>query len=396
MSIKYPYGQPWITDDDRAAVARVLEGTMLTRGEETTLFEGELAAKFGAGHAVVCNTGTAALHLAYMALGVGPEKNLLTSPVTFLATANAAKMVGSEVSFCDVDPGTGLMDLAALRATLETADNPIHAIAPVHLAGLACDMPAIREIADEFGCKIIEDAAHAPGALYRDSHGTDHRVGACRHSDALIFSFHAVKHIAMGEGGALLTNDPDVADKARLMRNHGMNRNPNDWQHAPEPGAPWYYEMQELGWNYHIPDILCALGRSQLQRLEEGIERRAHMVALYEKLLRGINNITLPPQLPEGYRHAWHLYPLAVDFAAIGMTRSEVMDKLAARGVGTQVHYTPLYHHPYYRQESSPFPGAEAYYANTLSVPLHPGLTDDDISDISNSIKAVIRNRDGD
>lgn len=395
MSLKYSYSQPWITNDDRTAVARILNGTMLTRGEETKLFEDELATAFGAKFAVVCNTGTAALHLAYLALGLGPERNLLTAPITFLATANAAKMVGADVLFCDVDPATGLMDPAALRVTLETAENPVHAIAPIHLAGRSCDMSAIKGIADEFNCRIIEDAAHAPGALYRGSQGSAHPVGACHHSDALIFSFHAVKHIAMGEGGALLTNDPNVADKARLLRNHGMSRNAEDWQNPPEPGAPWYYEMQELGWNYHVPDILCALGRSQLQRLEEGIRRRTHLVSLYEQHLREINYISLPPPPPEGFTHVWHLYPLAVDFTALDKTRSEVMEELAARGVGTQVHYTPLYHHPYYRETSPRLPGTEAYYANTLSIPLHPELTEQDISDISGSIKAVICSRDG-
>lgn len=394
--LKYPYSQPWVTQDDRNAVARVLNGTMLTRGEETTLFERELEARFSVAHAIVCNSGTAALHLAYMAIGLGPNKRLLTSPVTFLATANAAKMVEAEVSFCDVDSMTALMTPETLRAALESVDGPVDAIAPVHLSGRACDMPVIKEIADEYGCKIIEDASHSPGAVYTDAQGGDHVVGACRHSNALIFSFHAIKHISMGEGGALLTNDSVIAEKARLLRNHGMSRNPHDWLNAPEPNAPWYYEMQELGWNYHAPDILCAFGRSQLERLDEGVARRAHIAGLYEKLLGGVEHITLPPSMPHGYRHVWHLYPLAVNFIAIGMTRTEVMNKLAAKGVGTQVHYIPLYHHPYYHKEGFKLSGVETYYANTLSIPIYPGMTDEDVSDISNAIKSIICKRGND
>ncbi len=270
---------------------------------------------------------------------------LLTSPITFLATANAARTCGANVVFADVDPATGNLTADSVLRTLDAANQRISALCVVHLGGRACDMAAIRSVTAEKGIALVEDACHAPLATYTDSE-KEFSVGACAHSDIAVFSFHPIKHVAMGEGGAVLTNDAVLAERARLFRNHGMIRDPRQWRNAPEPNAPWYYEMHEIGWNYRASEMQCALGLSQLSRLESGIRRRREIAARYDALLSGLNHLTLPIR-DEG--HVWHLYAVAIDFDAIGKTRGQVMTELAARGIGTQVHYVPVNSQPYYR-----------------------------------------------
>lgn len=386
MTLRFPYARPTLSDDDVAAVTEVLRDQYLTQGPRVEAFETELAASLGAEHAVTCSSGTAALHLAYLAAGLGPDRGLLTSPITFLATASAARMCGAPVVFADVNPATGNLDPAAMRETLRATRVPVAAIAVVHLGGRACDMVAFRDIADEFDCLLIEDASHAPGAHYRDQAGAAYPVGGCRHSQLATFSFHAIKHIAAGEGGAVLTNDAALADKMRRWRNHGMIREADDWTNPPEGDAPWYYEMHELGYNYRLTDLQCALGRSQLRALGDSVTRRRQIAALYDSALANLNAVT-PPPAPTLDGHAWHLYQIAIDFAALGKTRGEVMRGLARRGVGTQVHYIPLYRQPYFRAAArEPLAGAEAHYAATLSIPMYPSLTDRDVNTIVGEI----------
>ncbi len=390
--MRYPYSRQEITPDDIAAVTTALTGEHLTQGPQVAAFEQEFATALGAPHAIACSNGTAALHLAYLAANLGPERGLLTSPVTFLATAAAARMCGAPVAFADVDPGSGNLTPATVAAALAKTAKPIAAITTVHLGGRVTDLAALREIADAHDCLLIEDACHAPGATYRNAAGVAHHVGACRHADMAVFSFHAIKHIAMGEGGAVTLRDPDCAHRLRTIRNHGMSRRPEDWQHPPEPDAPWYYEMADIGYNYRLTDVQCALGRSQLRRLDESLRKRRRIAAFYREHLDDIPFVRLPALPPEPEEHAWHLFSLAIDFTALGRTRGEIMRALADAGVGSQVLYIPLHHQPYYREQTNrPLPGADAYYAQSLSIPMYPQLTDDDLQEIVAVIRRVLR-----
>ena len=325
MSIRFPYSRQDVTDADIRAVAESLKSAFLTQGDNLTAFEAALAKKLGVKHAVACNSGTAALHLAYLALDLGPDRGLLTSPLTFLATATAARMCNAPVIFADADATTGNLTPEAAKAALDRRQVPIAAITAIHLGGRACDLAGLRRLTKERGLALVEDACHAPLAAYHDGDRL-FSIGACAHSDVAVFSFHAIKHVAMGEGGALVTNDDVIADRARLYRNHGMTRNPNDWSSAPEPDAPWYYEMHEIGWNYRATEMQCALGLSQLGRIDESIHRRRQIAKRYDELFAGLNHLTTP--LPDD-GHVWHLYPVAIDFAAVGKTRGRVMRELA-------------------------------------------------------------------
>lgn len=391
MTIRFPYSRPDVTDADVDAIVAAARSQFLTQGPRVADFEAALAQRFTGRDAIVVNSGTAALHLIYLALGLGPDAGLLTSPLTFLATANAARMCGAPVAFADVDPITGLVTPQTIAAALQQATVPIKVITVVHLGGRVCDMEGIAAVAEAHGCKVVEDACHAPGAWTAATRTGSHPVGACSHSAAAAFSFHAIKHVSMGEGGALLTNDPELAARARTLRSHGMLRNPADWQSPPEENAPWYYEMHEVGWNYRADEIACALGLSQFRRLDNALEARSRQVALYDRLLADIPFLTRPSVPQDQRTHAWHLYSVAIDFARVGKSRSEVMTQLAERGIGTQVHYIPLVHQPYYRpMASGGFPGVEAYYRATLSIPLYTSLSADDQNQIAESIRAVL------
>ena len=389
MNIKYPYSRPDVTSDDLAAITRAAGGQFLTQGPMVEAFERALCARLGGREAVVCNSGTAALHLIYMALGIGPTAGLLTTPVTFLATASAARMCGAPVGFVDVDLKTGLMTPETLAAAFNEAAFPVKAVAVVHLGGRVADLAGLSAVAARHGAVIVEDACHAPGASYI-ANGKRHSVGACAHSIAATFSFHAIKHVTMGEGGAVLVNDSALARSMRMLRSHGIIRDAADWIDPPEPNAPWYYEMHEIGWNYRADELACALGLSQLGRLDVGLERRRELVAAYKKLLGDIDALRLPECPIDPAAHAWHLYSVAIDFARLGRSRGQVMRDLASRGIGSQVHYIPLSHQPYYRPFTNrKLPGADAYYARTLSLPLYPALTYADQRAIADAVREV-------
>ncbi len=390
--IKYHYSQPDITDADLDNVLSALRQEIVSRGPSVLAFEQAFADYVGCEHAVACNNGTAALHLAYLAADLGPTRGLLTSPITFLATANAARMVDAPVIFADVDPTTGNLDPQSVEIMLRRADQPIAAIAPVHLAGRPCDMPRLHDLARHHGCLIIEDACHAPGASYLDSLGQAHQVGACHHSDMAVFSFQATKHITMGEGGLVCTNDGALAATMRTLRNHGMSRDPTTWQHPPETDSPWYYEMPSVGYNYWATDFQCALALSQLSRLDDSLRLRRDLAQTYAEELGNLPFLRPPRPPDEAHGHAWHLYPIAIDFEAIGQDRGQIMRTLADQGIGTQVHYIPLYRQPYYAAQGHPhLPGAEAYYHSALSIPLHTRLTRQDVAHISATIRDTLR-----
>lgn len=395
----YPYSCPDIREEDVEAVADLLRsGAFLSQGPEITAFEQELESEIGCKHAIVCNSGTAALHLAYLALEAGPDRGVMTTPITFLATANTAVMCDAPVRFADVDRQTGNLTAKSVKQALEANAacrdaSSLAILAPVHLAGRPCDMPAIKVIADAHGLAIVEDASHALGAFYEDELGERFKVGACTHCDIAIFSFHAIKHVCMGEGGVLCTNDDRLADRARRFLNHGITRDSLEWFSPPEPNAPWYYEMHEIGWNYRATDLVCALGRSQLARAEEGGVHRRHLAKAYEAALQAVVEIAAPASQANEGGHAWHLYPVAIDFAQLGLLRGDVMRGLKTRGVGTQVHYIPLHHQPYYKEMPHiPLPEADAYYANSLSIPMHMKMDEDAVRYIVDQMKAVLQN----
>lgn len=372
MSGFLPYGRQTIEDDDIAAVAQALRADFLTTGPTVEAFETAFKAKVGAEHAIAVSNGTATLHLAMMALGVGEGDVCIAPSVTFLATANCARYVGAEVVFADVDPDSGLMTPDTLADALARAgDRRVRAVLPVHLRGDVCDLPALKAMASAAGAVLVEDAPHALGSTA--TFGNEiHAVGDGAYSAFASFSFHPVKTLATGEGGMLTTNDAALAAKARSLRGHGMVR--------PAGAEPWVYEMPELGFNYRIPDVLCALGISQLSKLDRFVERRRALTARYETLLAPLSPLVRLAARPAWSDPALHLLTVLIDFEAAMTTRAAVVESLKAQGIGSQVHYIPVHRQPYYvnRYGLADLPGADAWYGRCLTLPLYPGMEDED------------------
>lgn len=393
------YGRPCIEEDDIAAVGRVLRSGWLTTGPVIDQFEAALARKVGAAHAVVCNSGTAALHLAAMVLGLDSNSTVIVPAVTFVATANAARYVGARVVFADVDPQSGLMTGDTVEAALGRAGSA-NAVFPVHLNGQTVDMPALRDIAARHNLALVEDACHALGTRFRDGDSW-HTVGDGAHSRFQCFSFHPVKTIAMGEGGAVTTDDATAARRIRNLRSHGVERSADHFRdaaqalsHDGEPN-PWYYELHDLGYNYRASDIQCALGLSQLGKLDRFKAMRQALVQIYDTLLSRLAPKVKPLARAAGCDPAWHLYVVQIDFDALGVTRANVMRQLAKLGVGTQVHYIPVPSQPYYRQYESGdprdlYPGAARYYASCLSLPLYVGMSPSDIARVVDALESAL------
>ena len=303
-------------------------------------------------------------------------------------------MCDAPVDFADVDPVTGNVTLDTIKVAVAAAQFKVKVIALVHLGGRPCeDIEDIKAFAHSINAFLVEDACHAPLAAYSDKQGHSYKVGSCAHTQAATLSFHAIKHITTGEGGALLTNDDCLASSARLFRSHGIIRDPTRMQNTSDAEAPWYYEMHELGYNYRLSEINGALAINQIKRLQNNINRRQKIAELYHSHLFDLDCVSLPsiPDPAMGM-HAWHLFAPSFDFNALGKSRTEVMTELANHGVGSQVHYIPLYRQPFYRSEKPLefYKGAEAYYQNTLSLPIYFGLSDDDVGDISDCIRQVV------
>ncbi|GJL97917.1 MAG: UDP-4-amino-4,6-dideoxy-N-acetyl-beta-L-altrosami ne transaminase [Hyphobacterium sp.] len=383
MSSRFlPYGRQSIDQDDIDAVIRVLKSDFLTTGPEIDAFELALVKTTGATEAVACSNGTAALHLALAALGVGEGDVCIVPTITFMATANAVRYCGGRVVFADVDPDTGLMTRATLAEAIERVDGPVKAILPVHLAGQSCDMAALSDIAREAGAFIVEDACHALGTERRDGN-----VGDCRYSDAATFSFHPVKTIAAGEGGAITTNDASLADRMRRLRSHGVTRNPDDF--IGDANEPWRQEFHDLGWNFRLPDMCAALARSQLSRLDQFAARRRELAAIYDKGLTRLSNQLRPSARMRGQTPCWHLYVALIDFAGLGTNRTDVMNGLREREIGTQVHYIPVHSQKIY-DERGAFPGATGWYERCLSLPLYVGMKDEDVHRVIRALGDVL------
>ncbi len=385
-----PYGRQTIDEDDVAAVAAVLRSSSLTCGPMVEQFEQAFAAAVGAAHAIVCANGTAALHLANAALDLGPDDAVIVPAVTFVATANAARFCGAEVVFADVDAETGLMTAGHLDEAFgraRAAGLQPKAVVPVHLNGQACAMPAISRAAAGFGLSVIEDACHALGGEYVSASGAWVRIGSCHDAAMTIFSLHPVKTLTMGEGGVVTTNDAALARRLRRLRNHGVVREPSDFENdalafdANGTANPWYIEFQEIGFNYRASDIQCALGLSQLGKLDRFVTARRGLAGYYRERLASVAPFVTSVGRAPDCHPAWHLAVAMIDFKAAGISRGTLMRRLADRGIGSQVHYVPLHLQPCYRRHHGDLslPGADRYYARCLSLPLFPTMSACDV-----------------
>jgi UDP-4-amino-4,6-dideoxy-N-acetyl-beta-L-altrosamine transaminase len=400
-----PYSRHAIDEDDIAAVAEVLRGDWLTTGPAVREFEAALARQCGAAHAISCSNGTAALHLACLALGLGPEHTVIVPSMTFAATANAARLVGAEILFADCDPDSGLMELAQFDAAVaqaKRAGRRAAAVFPVDLAGQCADLEAIAARARAAGLAIVEDACHALGTTYQRHDGGWAAAGSCADSDITVFSFHPVKAIAAGEGGAALTRQDDLAQRLAMFRNHGVNREPaqfTDKEAGFESAKvnPWYYEMTALGLNYRLSDINAALARSQLGKLAQFVATRQRLAAYYDCRLAALAPLVKPIAHQPHCHAAWHLYSVLIDFDAGGMSRGQLVRALEERGIRTQVHYIPVHRHPYYRARygAISLPGAEAYYRRTLSLPLFVGMDEHDVDYVVETLAELVGVRAG-
>ncbi len=377
MAIKLSYGKQWISKDDIKAVKSVLKSDMLTQGDFVPLFEKTLAAYTGAKYAVAVSSGTAALHIAYLALGLTNGDEVVTSPITFAATANAALYCGAKPVFADISLDTGLIDVKQIEKKIT---DKTKILAPVHYAGSVADMPAIAELAKKHNLFVVEDACHALGSLY-----DEFSSGACDYSDMAILSFHPVKHITTGEGGAILTNNTELYKKLLLLRSHGITRD----NFELEPSSPCYNEMQMLGFNYRITDFQAALGLSQLNSIEDFIFRRRDIANFYGAVFSKINSIT-PLVVPENVYSSYHLYPVLFESKEV---RDNVYYKLREMDITCQIHYMPVYMHPYYRKNGyakTKCKNAEDFYSRMLSLPMYPRMKDKELKYVVKCIKKAL------
>ena len=386
MKRKYPYSRQYLDNKDISTVIKTLKSDVITRGKKVIEFENKVSKFCKAKYAVAVNSATSALHIACLALGLGPGDRLWTSPITFVASANCGRYCGAEVDFVDIDPETGLMSTAALAAKLrqaERAGNLPKVVVPVHLAGSSCDMAEIGEMAKRYGFAVLEDASHAIGGRYQDN-----PIGDCRYSSITVFSFHPVKIITTGEGGLATTNDPGLAQRMQELRSHGITKDEKRFE-RPAPG-PWYYEQQDLGFNYRITDIQASLGLSQLRRLDKIVNERNKQFNYYRELLSElpVRMLTVPKEVLSSV----HLAVIRLEDKDANLHR-RIFEGLRASGIGVQLHYAPVHLQPYYRKlgfQEGNYPEAEAYAASAISLPLYPGLQNSDQQRVVNSLASLL------
>ena len=371
-----PYGRQFIDEEDIKAVVEALRSDFITQGPKVREFEEKLARYCGANYCVVFNSGTSALLGAYYACGISEGDEVITSPITFVATTNMLLVLRARPVFVDVEPDTGNMDAKLIEGAITEKTK---AIVPVHYAGHPADMEKIRSVADRYGLKVIEDACHALGAEYRGS-----KVGSCKYSDATVFSFHPVKHITTGEGGAVLTNDEEIYEKLLLIRNHGINRE----KFVYEPDGDWYYEVQALGFNFRLTDLQASLGISQLKKLDRFVKRRREIASYYRHKLKDSSLFELPVEKPYAL-HSYHLYPVRLKDPFVNRKR-EVIRILREKGIGVQVHYIPIYKHPFYREQgyiNVSLPNAEEFYKRVFTLPIFPSMKEEELKLVVGAFK---------
>lgn len=380
-----PYGKQWVDAADIRAVVRVLKSDRLTQGPNVEKFEEAFARAVSAPYAVAVSSGTAGLHLAALAAGFDRGDEVLTTPLTFVASSNSILYTGATPAFVDIEDRTlGLDPLKAERSV----GPKTRGILSVHFAGQPCVLGDKRKFSKKNNFTVIEDASHALGAEVKSSGGWT-PVGACAQSDMAVFSFHPVKHITTGEGGMITTRRKELYEKLRLLRTHGIEKDASKFELKDGPHRPWHYEMKLLGFNYRITDIQCALGLSQLKKLGRFVKIRREIAAFYDKSFRNIDFLRIPEVMPDR-RSSYHLYPLRIDFKRLDRSRADVMRTLERRGILTQVHYTPVTHQPYYRKrfrtKTADFPVCEKYFSQALSIPLFPAMT---VSDTKNIVRGI-------
>ncbi|MEO0917653.1 MAG: UDP-4-amino-4,6-dideoxy-N-acetyl-beta-L-altrosamine transaminase [Pseudomonadota bacterium] len=382
-----PYGRQDITEEDLAAVRDVLTSDFLTQGPRVPEFEAVVASDVGAAHGVAANSATSALHIACMALGLGPGDRLWTVPNTFVASANVGLYCGAHVDFVDIDPESFNMcpdALARKLAAAETTGQLPKVLIPVHLTGQSADMERIGALAQRYGVRVIEDASHAIGASFAGN-----PVGACTYSDITVFSFHPVKIVTTAEGGVAVTQDAELAARMRRAASHGITRDPALMTHASD--GPWYYQQIELGYNYRMTELQAALGISQMQRLHDYVARRAAHAQAYDAALADLP-LDLPWQDPRS-KSAWHLYVIRLRLEHIDRSHREVFEALRTAGLGVNLHYIPVHTQPYYRQfgfNEGDFPNAEAYYARAISIPLFAMMTEDQRDQVLSTLRMIL------
>ncbi|HEX7129060.1 MAG TPA: UDP-4-amino-4,6-dideoxy-N-acetyl-beta-L-altrosamine transaminase [Rhodanobacteraceae bacterium] len=383
-----PYGRQDITQADIDAVVDVLRSDYLTQGPMVPRFEQAIAGYCGARHALAVNSATSALHVACMALGLGPGDWLWTSPITFVASANCALYCGAQVDFVDIDPATWNLCPTALEAKLVEADKKGRlpkVVVAVHLCGQPCDMRAIHALAKKYDFRVVEDASHAVGGRYRGE-----PIGNGRYSDITVFSFHPVKIITTAEGGMALTNDDGLAASMALLRSHGITRDPAQMTHESE--GPWYYQQIALGYNYRMTELQAALGLSQMRRIDDYVARRHAIARRYDSLLAELP-VTVPWQHPDGYS-GMHLYVVRLKLDRIGRSHREVFDAMHASGIGVNLHYIPVHTQPYYRRlgfRPGDYPEAEQYYAEAISLPLFPTMSEEQQDDVVAALRMAVQ-----
>ncbi|WP_280040574.1 UDP-4-amino-4,6-dideoxy-N-acetyl-beta-L-altrosamine transaminase [Pseudomonas sp. Hg5Tf] len=382
-----PYGRQDITQADIDAVVEVLQSDFLTQGPMVPLFEQRVAEHVGASHALAVNSATSALHIACLALGLGPGDRLWTTPVTFVASANCGLYCGAEVDFVDIDPRTYNLCPQALERKLEQAEREgtlPKVVVPVHLCGQPCDMQAIHALARRYSFKVIEDASHAIGGKYQGEF-----IGNGKYSDITVFSFHPVKIITTAEGGMALTNDAELANKMALLRSHGITRDPQQMTH--EADGSWYYQQIDLGFNYRMTELQAALGVSQMERLDEYIARRHHLAARYNDLLAALP-VTTPWQHPDSYS-GLHLYVVRLQLEKTTQTHRQVFESLREQGIGVNLHYIPVHTQPYYTRmgfKSEDFPLSMDYYQEAISIPMFQTMSEDQQDKVVAALKKVL------
>lgn len=382
-----PYGRQEITQADIDAVLGVLRSDFLTQGPATPRFEQAVAAYCRVEHALAVNSATSALHIACLALGLGPGDWLWTTPITFVASANCGLYCGAKVDFVDIDPRTYNLSPEALEKKLIEAEKTGRLpkiVIPVHLCGQPCDMQAIHKLSKRYGFKIIEDAAHAIGGKYQEE-----PIGNCRYSDITVFSFHPVKIITTAEGGMALTNDKALAEKMNLLRSHGITRDTTMMTH--ESDGPWYYQQIDLGFNYRMTELQAALGVSQLQRLNEYVSRRHQLADRYNKLLAELP-VTTPWQHPDGYS-GLHLYVIRLKLDSINKTHRQVFENLRQQNIGVNLHYIPVHTQPYYRKNNAVTDSlieAQRYYAEAISLPMFSSLTEQQQDTVVSAVRSAL------